>query len=354
MAGHDTYETVFSFENLYRAYKCCRRGVAWKASVQRYIASAPMHLARTHDQLMRGKYKSPGFYEFDIYERGKHRHIRSTTIGERVVQRCLCDNALVPAVQATFIHDNGATMKDKGYDFAVRRLKQHLHEHYRKYGQEGYILLYDFSKFFDNVSHKLLDGILRREFTDERIIRLTNHFIEMFGDVGLGLGSQISQVLALASANRLDHFIKEVLRIHCSGRYMDDGYLVHPSKAFLHRCLDAIRYICRELGIVLNEKKTQIVKLSHGFTWLKMRVFLTNTGKVITKICKTSVTRMRRKLRSMKRKMDAGRITYEDVRVLWDSWHGYTQHFACWQTVQNLGRLYNRLFVFNWREEYVY
>lgn len=346
-ANADCFEKVFSYSNLYQSYKCCRRGVAWKASVQKYITQAPLNLLHTYNQLMTGKFKSPGFYEFDIYERGKHRHIRSTVIGERVVQRCLCDNALVPMLGRTFIYDNGASMKHKGYDFAVRRLETHLHKHYRKYGKGGYILLFDFSKFFDNVSHEVVKQILHGQFSDEKILALTEHFVSAFGDKGMGLGSQISQVLALASANRLDHYVKEVLRIKGYGRYMDDGYLIHPSKAYLQECVQHIQAICDESGITLNRKKTQIVKLSHGFTWLKIRFFITETGKVVKKIYKRSVTRMRIKLKKLHRKLMDGKITFPDVFATWQSWKSYAERFDAYYTVQNMGELYTRLFITN-------
>lgn len=346
-AAADNYEEVFSYKNLYTSYKCCRRGVAWKASVQKYITQAPLNLLQTHRQLMAGKYKSPGFYEFDIYERGKNRHIRSTVINERVVQRCLCDNALVPVLERTFIHDNGASMRNKGYDFAVRRLTQHLQEHYRKHRQEGYILLFDFSKFFDNISHAVIKQQLHGQFTDERLLALTEHFIDAFGEKGLGLGSQISQVLSLASANRLDHYVKEVLRIRGYGRYMDDGYLIHPSKVYLQKCAVHIKAICDMLGITLNQKKTQIVKLSHGFTWLKIRFFLTESGKVVKKIYKRSVTRMRIKLKKLHRKLVAGKITFPDIFATWQSWKSYAEKFNAYHTIQNVAALYAQLFITN-------
>lgn len=343
-AWADNFDKVFSYRNLYQSYKCCRRGVSWKASVQRYITQAPLNVLHTYNQLVDGKYKSPGFFEFDLYERGKHRHIRSTVISERVVQRCLCDNALVPMLGRAFIYDNGASMKAKGYDFAVRRLTRHLREHYRKYGQEGYILLFDFSKFFDNVSHAVVKQQLQGQFSDDRLLALTEHFVDAFGDVGLGLGSQISQVLALASANRLDHYVKEVLRVRGYGRYMDDGHLIHISKPYLHKCLDGIRAICKELHITLNEKKTQIVKLSHGFTWLKVRFFLTGTGKIIRKIYRRSVTKMRQKLKRFYRKYINGEMCYEDVYTSWQSWRSYALKFQAYKTVKSMEKLYMQLF----------
>lgn len=351
-AWADNFDKVFSYRNLYQSYKCCRRGVSWKASVQKFITQAPLNVLHTYNQLMAGRYKSPGFYEFDLYERGKHRHIRSTVIGERVVQRCLCDNAIVPMLGRTFIYDNGASMKDKGYDFAVRRLTRHLREHYREYGQEGYILLFDFSKFFDNVSHAVVKRQLHGQFSDDRLLALTEHFIDAFGDIGLGLGSQISQVLALASANRLDHYVKEVLGIRGYGRYMDDGHLIHISKAYLHKCLDGIRAICKELHITLNEKKTQIVKLSHGFTWLKVRFFLTKTGKVIKKICKRSVTRMRIKLKKLHKKWIEGKITFFDAYWPCFSWAKHGEKFNAYHTVQNMWSLFTQLFLYRKEDDY--
>ena len=344
----DNFDWVFSYEHLYHSYKMCRRNVGWKASVQKYITNAPINVYQTWQRLQAGKYRTSGFFEFDLMERGKKRHIRSVTIGERIVQRCLCDYALVPVLGRTYIYDNGASMANKGYSFAVDRLYQHLRQHYRRYGTEGYVLLFDFSKFFDRVSHRVVKAVLHKEFSDERIIKLTEHFIDAFGDVGLGLGSQISQVLALASANRLDHYIQEQCRIGSYGRYMDDGYLIHPSKEYLQKCLEGIRRICEELEITLNEKKTQIVKLSHGFTFLKVRFFLLPGGRIVRKIYHCSVTRMRRKLKSYQRFVAAGKMTMDDVYQSWQSWKAYASNFNAWHTIQSMAALYNKLFIDDW------
>lgn len=344
----DNFDWVFSYEHLYHSYKMCRRNVGWKASVQKYITNAPINVYQTWQRLQAGKYRTSGFFEFDLMERGKKRHIRSVTIGERIVQRCLCDYALVPVLGRTYIYDNGASMANKGYSFAVDRLCQHLRQHYRKHGTEGYVLLFGFSKFFDRVSHRVVKAVLHKEFSDERIIKLTEHFIDAFGDVGLGLGSQISQVLALASANRLDHYIQEQCRIGSYGRYMDDGYLIHPSKEYLQKCLEGIRRICEELEITLNEKKTQIVKLSRGFTFLKVRFFLLPGGRIVRKIYHCSVTRMRRKLKSYQRFVAAGKMTMDDVYQSWQSWKAYASNFNAWHTIQSMAALYNKLFIDDW------
>jgi hypothetical protein len=141
----------------------------------------------------------------------------------------------------SFIHDNGASLKNKGIDFAINRITCHLHSYHREHGNDGYALVIDFSKYFDRILHEPLIAELKRRFTDERLIKLASTFIKAFGDAGLGLGSQVSQICALMFPNKLDHFIKDKLGIKYYARYMDDSYLIHPSKEYLQHCLEEIK-----------------------------------------------------------------------------------------------------------------
>lgn len=339
------FEKVFTYMHLWESYKKCKKGVNWKASTHKFTANAPLYIFRLYVALMTGKFKSPGFYEFDIFERGKRRHIKSVRIEERIVQRCLCDYCIVPVLSRSFIYDNGATLKNKGYDFAINRVHVHLQQHIREHGAKGYVLLFDFSKFFDNISHEEIKSVLREKFRDQRILKLIFHFIDAFGDIGLGLGSQISQVLALAAGNKLDHFIKEQLRVKHYVRYMDDGWLLHESKEFLQQCLERIKEKCKEYGLVLNERKTHIVKLERGFTFLKVKYFVTETGKIIRKISAESVTRERRKLKKLKNRLDCNLLTFMDAAQSYKSWDGHASRFDSHKTRQSMDNLFTDLFL---------
>lgn len=233
------FEEIFSYENLYRSGHICARGVGWKSSTQSYRFNIATNTRKTQLELLNGRYKGRGFSEFDLVERGKKRHIRSVHISERVVQRTLCDKAITPVFAPGLIYDNGASLKDKGISFAVNRVVCHLQRHYRKHGNSGYVLTYDFSSYFDNADHRPVKRELERRLHDDRVRTLANQFLDAFGDVGYGLGSQISQIAAIMLPNRLDHVIKEELGIKGYGRYMDDGYLIHESKEYLETCLVA-------------------------------------------------------------------------------------------------------------------
>lgn len=342
-------EEVFSFRNLYKAGKKCCKNVMWKNSTQRFMGTLLLEVAELHEQVMAGTFTGKGFIHFTIMERGKVRHIRSVHITERAVQKCLCDNYLVPLYAPAFVYDNSASLEGKGTDFALRRMVYHLQKHYRKHGREGAILLYDFSGYFDTAPHGPLFAEAERRMHDDRLRELCNQFIQAFGSMGLGLGSQISQTNALMLPNSLDHMVKEPLGIKGYGRYMDDGNLIHESREYLETtCREALKAKAEDLGLTLNQKKTRVTPLTDTFTFLKTRFTLTATGKVILKVSRRSTTTIRRKLLTFKAWVDDPEkpFTMEDVRASYESYHGQMKRGNSFKTVQRTDHYFKEIMGF--------
>lgn len=277
-------------------------------------------------------------------ERGKLRYIQSLHVCDRIIQKCLGDYALVPLLKRNFIYDNSACLKGKGQHFASKRLVEFLRRHYRKHGNNGWALVFDFSKYFERIGHEAVKKLVSGKIHDCHLQRLIFQLIDDFGDEkGLGLGSQISQILALAFANHLDHTIKEKFRVKHYIRYNDDGILIHSSKDFLKRVLEAIRHCCDELGIVLNEKKTQIIKLSRGIIFLKARYYLTFTGKIIKKLPRKAYLRTVQKMKKLRVMIGRGERPPEVLSEVLISWKGYTKHFDALRVRRNMMRFYENL-----------
>ena len=350
LSQYNDFNLVVDTDNLYRAFRMSRRGVSWKESVQKYENYCFQYIIETKKKLLNGESVQKGFVEFQIHERGKVRHIKSVHISERVVQKSLCDNVLVPVMTRPLIYDNGASVKGKGISFAMNRLRCHLSRFYREnHSNSGYALIIDFSKYFDNILHEKLFAMQKANLTDDRIFSLYKSFITVFGEgVSLGLGSQVSQISAIAYPDRLDHYCKEVLRIKYYGRYMDDTYLIHKDKAYLEYCLQEIKRICNGLGIKLNEKKTCIVPLSEGFWFLKGKYILTESGKIICKPARDGSVRMRRKLRKFVGMVEEGRMSLLDVYTSYQSFRSHLQQFDSYHIVHNMDKFYSKLFVFNY------
>jgi retron-type reverse transcriptase len=345
---YDDFSRVTDVDNLYAAFKRSMRGVAWKESVQRFEANAMRNIADIRRKLLSGENIQHGFVEFDLHERGKIRHIKSIHISERIVQKCLCDNVLTPILTYPLIYDNGASVKGKGVHFAIRRLIAHLSKYYRKNGfsNEGYALLIDFSKYFDNIQHDILFALAERYITDPQVLDLVRRFVSVFGPgKSLGLGSQVSQDLAIFHPNKLDHSIKG-LGIKYYGRYMDDLYLVHADKDYLRFCLAEIEKVCDTLGIIINKKKTRIVKLNSGVDFLKGKYKLLPSGRVLRLPGKDSTKRMRRKLTKFTALIKAGKMSFADLRTAYQSWRGnYMKRFNAHYRIGYMDKLYNELFI---------
>lgn len=341
------FEQVFSFDNLFQSGLLCCKNVGWKCSTQRYRMDIAGNTAKTRGELLNGTYKSKGFYEFELYDRGKWRHIRSVHISERVVQRTLCDKVVSPLFQSAFIYDNAASIKGKGIDFAMNRLNCHLQRHFRKRGLKGGILVFDFTNYFGDAQHWTVQEELARRVHDFRTRDLANTFLENFGPVGYGLGSQISQQAALMLPNRLDHVIKQELGIEGYGRYMDDGYLIHKDMNYLKKCLARIKEVCAELGIRLNERKTKIRPITRGIVFLKTKFILTETGRVLRKMSRASMRAMKRKLFKFRKWVEEDRFTLEDVRTAYESFRGHMRRGDSWKALRRIDNYFKRLFGFH-------
>ena len=118
----------------------------------------------------------------------------------------------------SFIRDNCACQRGKGVDDALNRLTVHLQRYYRKHGATGYALKCDIRHYFAETPHEVAKAAIRKRLTDQRAAEYTDAIIDSFGgNMGIGLGSQVSQLTELAVLDDLDHYIKERLRFKRDG-----------------------------------------------------------------------------------------------------------------------------------------
>ncbi len=339
-----TLEDIADMNALYKAQREAGRGVTWKSSTQRYQLDWLLNINKARHDILEGNEVCRGFHEFDLYERGKMRHISSVHFSERVVQKSLTQNAYIPTITPSFVEDNAANMKGKGTAYALERVKQALVRHYRRSGSEGYVLQIDFSSYFANIAHEPVKQIIAEAITDERVVTLGHHLIDVQGDVGLGLGSEPNQILAVGFPNEIDHLVQDMCGVEYYGRYMDDTLIIHEDKATLRVVLAIVRDRCAKLGIVVNEKKTHITKLSHGFTFLKTKFSYSETGKVVMRPCRDSITRERRKLKKQAHLVEQGLMTVEQVIQSYQSWRGSKLRLDAHGAILRMDALFADLF----------
>ncbi len=371
-----TPDRIADANNLYDAWLCAKKNSDWKPKVQMFEMNWLSHIADLQHELITRTYIPRESTEFVIRERGKERPIRGEQVRDRVVEHSLNDNAVVPAIRPYLIYNNGASLKGKGVNFTRRELVKDLVSYYNHYGNDGYVLLIDFRKYYDNIQHDILLEQFRKYVHDDTAIWLLELIIRRFKvDVSymseeeyancmnkvfsalehwkldkslltgkkymakhLDIGNQTSQSAGILYPSPIDNYIKIVRSVKYYARYMDDSYILHPNKEFLKSLLADIIKVAKDIGITVNEKKTHIVKISEYWRFLQIQYSLTNSGRIIQKINPKQVTAQRRKMKIL-----APRMTHKDFSEWVNSWIKSHRRYMSKQQYANIMALYGQL-----------
>lgn len=380
-----TYQEIICDANrLYRAYKAAiNSDNDWKESAQRFAADHLTYIFALRDDLINQTYQNGPVNEFELHERGRIRPISSLAVPDRIVRHVLCDDILMPEIRKKIIYDNSASITGRGLHFARKRIETHLHKYYREHGTDGYILLGDFSKFYDNIIHEtakkqLLDLVGNDEYIawllsvifsgftvdvsymsdeeyercmDEPFSKLKHRTVpvelltgEKYMQKSVNIGDQLSQLVGIYYPNDIDTYVKYVLGRKYYGRYQDDFYVIGESKRELAEVLTGIIRSANGLGIHINGKKTKIVPLGQRFKYLQFRYYLKTDGKIVKQINPERVTVMRRKLKKLAVKVKNGDIPYGNVEGMFRSWMGEFHKVLSVKQRTGLLELYSGLF----------
>lgn len=378
-------EQMENSNNLLRSCKRLKHASGWKYSTQRVLCNRLRTANSLKHKIHDGTYEQGQGTTFRMHEYGHKRIVKALSNVDLLVQHTLCDKTLTPKISPLLIYDNGASIKGKGISFTRMRLDKHLHNYYRRYGDEGYILLIDYRKFFDNIRHDKLLEMYSKALKDPWIIEFIGNILKSyrvdisftedpdyvnktfnlydyqqipretltgkrFMNKSLGIGSPISQISGIFFPLIIDNYVKTVLGCKYYGVFMDDRYLIDENKEKLIAIRNDIEKLSSELGLHLNMKKTQIVKLSRGFTFLKVKYFLTDTGAIVHRISRDVLTRERRKLKKLAVKVVRGEMDIKEYKNQYLSWRGdkvpkhgsRTIHYNSHRSIQSMDKVFRR------------
>lgn len=363
MANAD-FERVYDFGNLYAGFLKARRGKRQKESVAKFEANLLEALCLLSEMLKNKTYHPSDYFVFKVYE-PKERIVMTNAFKDKVVQHSLCDNIYEPAFSRAFIRDNYASQRGRGTHDGLYRLEEFMRSYYfsrkargeaecreeglpRQSPQEagyadGWVLKCDIGKYFYSIQHEPLKAMVRKYIRDPDILWLSDMIIDSTANPGIPIGNQTSQWFAVMYLSGMDHFIKEKLGIRYYGRYMDDFYLIHEDKAYLQYCRGEIEKFVGELGLRLNQK-TNIFPLRNGIDFLGFHTYLTDSGKVIRKVRRSSKCNEQQKLKKQRGLLDAGKITLTQVEQSYGSWRSHAAKGNCYHLIRQTDALFKNLF----------
>ena len=161
--GASLFDTLASFDNLYRAAREAQRGKRFQPGVARFHHDLDRSLVVLRDELLEGGYRPGPYRTFTIYEPAR-RFISAAPYRDRVVHHALC-NVIEPLFERSFIFDSYANRVGKGTHRALGRCTEYAR-------RCRYVLQGDVRLFFPSIDHEILLARLARRIYDPRVMEL--------------------------------------------------------------------------------------------------------------------------------------------------------------------------------------
>lgn len=298
-------DTLFTFENLYKAYLDCRKRKRNTINALRFEQNLEDNLWGLFEDLNKHVYE-PGVSVCFAVKEPVIREIFAADFRDRIVHH-LFVRAVESRFERYFIYDSCACRKNKGTLFAMKRLQKFIRRvqnlEPKNYNNWHYLKA-DISGFFMHINKEILRDLVFQKIStisfsekikselkwlaemiifhdptknyiikgDLELLKLVPRQKSLFGvseGVGLPIGNLTSQFFANVYLNELDQFVKRKLRCEFYGRYVDDFYIIHKDKEKLKELRDKInKFLKEKLFLELNLKKCHIRPLAYGIDFV--------------------------------------------------------------------------------------
>lgn len=358
---------IVTYETLNKSLYECKRNTFWKDSTINAYFYPISHIVSIYDNFFNENgYEHPPMYHTTINERGKERLICSLSIDARIIQKTINQLVLLKVLTPRFINENCASLKGKGTDYAINKCKSYLKQACDQYDYNVYVMKLDIHNYFDTIPHSELKNILDPFIShDKYFMAFFDRLFELYqydpyihnGDTepyGIGLGGEIPQTFGITFLNKIDHYFKEEYHFKFYIRYMDDIIVMSSDK---DKLIDAQNFLIDYLNnfhMELNMKKSKISHLrpgSNGFKFLKIGFRISPTNEIIVIPNKKTEKRLKRKLYSLKVKLDNEEITFDDICAMYFSTVGSLQKGNSFHVLEYVESIFSFLYDSNMNDK---
>jgi RNA-directed DNA polymerase len=277
-AGNRTARDLYRFENLWRAYRECRRTKRGTLNALAFEWNAEAGLFALQQELLSHRYQ-PGTSICFVTDGVKPREVFAADFRDRIVHHLLL-HRIEPVFERRFLHDSYACRKGRGVLAASDRLTEFLRQATANTARPAWALKLDVASFFPSIHKPTLYDILCRRVRDPELRWLTATILfhdptadfvfhkgprfvphptsaaypvearkSLFGrggETGLPIGNLTSQFWANCYLDELDQFVKRRLGCRHYVRYVDDLVLLAPDPETLSVWRGRIRTFAAE------------------------------------------------------------------------------------------------------------
>lgn len=267
------WSKICEYENLVVAHECAQQDKKFYKEVKMVNKNPEHYLKEIQQMLVNKTYRiTADDYEIsEIADRGKVRELRKLSYyPHRIIQWAVMLQ-VEKIFMDTFCDHTCASIKNKGGKHAYYLVRKFMKDK----DNSRYCLKMDISKFYPNIDHNMLKQLLRKKFKDADLLELLNMVIDSHpGEIGLPIGSYLSQFLANYYLAYFDHWLKEKLQVKMVIRYMDDIVILGPTTKYLRGVLNKLtQYLDQKLHLKVKENWQIFPTDIRGIDFLGYRFF---------------------------------------------------------------------------------
>jgi hypothetical protein len=257
-------EQIADLDNLRLAYYKTSKAKRMTYGYLEFKEYAELNILKIRDEILSGEWEQGEFNYFTVYE-PKPRLISALSFKDRVAQHAIC-NVIAPIFEKTFLPGTFACRKNKGTHAGVNHIQSLLRS-----TQSKYFLKTDYSKFFPSVNREILYKQIEKKITCKKTIALIEKMLPRH-EIGIPIGSLISQLFANVYGCMIDRFIQFELGTKHWARYMDDIVILSNNQYELRGWFEEIRLFSLD-EMHMKISKWQVSPVSHGINFLGYRIW---------------------------------------------------------------------------------
>ena len=368
---NNIYHKICDIDNIMKYEHIVSVNTANKKKVEKFQEHYVENIYKIRDILMSKNY-IPGEYNIFFIHEPKLRLIMSNNIQDKIINHLVAYYLLVEVFDKTFIDTTVATRTGKGTHMGLNYTKKYINDMKRLYNDNFYYLKFDISKYFYNMDHDIIKNTVRSKIKDKDALKIIDTIIdstdydyinekikilkikeiENINNSNLSLmekrkridevnkiplcqkgksapiGSMCSQIIAVMYLDKLNHFIKEKLKIRRYVLYMDDGVLFHHDKEYLKLCRTEIKNFLTSLKLELNDKKTRVDSINNGLDFLGFKFYIKN-NKILLKVRNNTKKKFKKKMKKLNNLYIDNKISESKVEEVYSSYKSHLSYGNC-------------------------
>ena len=353
---NNLYNECCKLDNIINMTDVVLKNVRNKKLVDKFERCKMEHIINIKKRLENRDFRFDRYNIFMISD-PKYRVVMSQNIEDKIINHLVAKYILVKVFEPVYPDCMVATRKNKGTSYGIKLLLKYLNI---LKGKNLYVLKLDISKYFYNIDHDVLKGMLRKKIKDNDALNILDSIIDSTNKVyvnkrsidlknekisylkdnnkikevneiplykynkGVGLGDETSQSFGLIYLCEFTRFLKEKLRLKYVINYMDDYVILHESKEYLKYCLDLIIDKLSEYKLELNNKKTKIDNIKNGIDFLGYKFYINN--RVVIKLRNRTKLNFKKKVKKLKMLKSYNYIDNKMYFNLLSSYKGLTKY----------------------------